>query len=67
MEERTQYRLKENMAKERLTVTIEPEILEWIQEESAKDLRTVSNFVEFILHQAMQEKKANQGKTKEKK
>jgi hypothetical protein len=55
------------MAKERLTVTIEPEILEWIQEESAKDLRTVSNFVEFILHQAMQEKKANQGKTKEKK
>lgn len=51
------------MAKVRLTVNVEEEIHEWLKEESDKDLRTVSNYIEYVLYQAMQESRA----TKEKK
>ena len=59
MEDRAYYRVSYCMAKERLTVTIEPEIYEWLKTESEKELRTVSNFVEYVLYQAMQENKAS--------
>ncbi|WP_171971678.1 hypothetical protein [[Limnothrix rosea] IAM M-220] len=48
------------MAKVRLTINIEEEIHKWIQEEANKDLRTTSNYIEFVLYQAMLKSKEDQ-------
>lgn len=44
----------QDMAKERLNVTIESDVYEWVQSKSAKERRTISNFVEYVLWLAME-------------
>jgi hypothetical protein len=42
------------MTKERLNITVESDVYEWVQKKSDKERRTVSNFVEYVLWLAME-------------
>jgi hypothetical protein len=52
-----------DMAKQRLSISLEDDLYQWLTEKAEDDVRSISNLVEFIVKREMEREKGLRKKT----